>query len=221
MKLALFGANGMAGSRIAAEALMRGHDLTAIVRDRSRFSLSLDCPTSFTGNIVVGNGLDPTSVAALVPGQDAVISAIGPGANKASDPLLAQDIITAAHSLIAGLARTEVRRLIIVGGAGSLEVAPGLRLVDTPDFPEIYRPASLAHCEALDIYKTCDLDWTFISPAAFFEPGERTGQYRIGTDQLLVDTRGKSQISAEDYAIALLDEVERCHFLRRQITFAY
>ncbi|MBD2306031.1 NAD(P)-dependent oxidoreductase [Chroococcidiopsis sp. FACHB-1243] len=220
MKLALFGANGMAGSRIATEALMCGHDLTAIVRDLSRFSPSAR-QTPFTANIVVGNVLDPTNVAELVQGHDAVISTIGPGADKASDPILAQDVIKATHSLIEGLTRATVRRLVVVGGAGSLEVESGLRLVDTPDFPEIYRPASLAHCEALDIYKTCDLDWTFISPAAFFEPGERTGKYRIGTDQLLVDATGKSQISAEDYALALLDEVERSHFLRRRMTVAY
>lgn len=221
MKLALFGANGMAGSRIATEALMRGHDLTAIVRDLSRFSLSFYRPTPFTGNIVVGNVLDPANVAELVRGHDAVISTIGPGADQASDPLLAQDVIGAANSLIEGLTRTEVRRLVVVGGAGSLEVKPGLRFIDTPDFPEIYRPASLAHCAALDIYKTCDLDWTFISPAAFFEPGERTGKYRIGTDQLLTDATGKSQISAEDYAIALMDEVENPQFLHRRMTVAY
>jgi putative NADH-flavin reductase len=221
MKFVLFGANGMAGRQIAKEALIRGHELTAIVRDISRLSLSFDHPTTFTGNIVVGNVLDPTNVAKLVQGHDAVISTVGPGADKASDPLLAQDVIKAAHSLIEGLTRTAVRRLLVVGGAGSLEVEPGLRLVDTPDFPEIYRPASLAHCEALDIYKACNLDWTFISPAAFFEPGERTGNYRLGKDQLLIDGKGESRISAEDYAIALIDEIERPQFIRCHMTVAY
>jgi putative NADH-flavin reductase len=101
---------------------------------------------------------------------------------------LAKDVIKAACSLIKGLTHAGVPRLVVVGGAGSLEIAAGLRLVDTPDFPEIYRPASLAHCETLDIYKSCDLDWTFISPAAFFDLGKRTGKYRIGTDRLLVDS---------------------------------
>ncbi|MGL5940971.1 MAG: NAD(P)-dependent oxidoreductase, partial [Waterburya sp.] len=167
-KLALFGANGMAGSRIATEALIRGHNLTAIVRDLSKLSLSFTSPTTFIGQVVVGNVLDPAYVAKLVQGHDAVISAVGPGADEGNNPVLAKDVIKATHSLIAGLTRAGVRRLIVVGGAGSLEVANGVKFVDTPDFPEIYRPASLAHCEALQIYKTCDLDWTFISPAAFF-----------------------------------------------------
>jgi uncharacterized protein len=217
MKLALFGASGMAGSRITNEALRRGHELTAIVRNLSGFSI----PTTFAGNVVVGNVLDPANVAKLVQGHDAVISTVGPGADEASDPILARDVIKAANSLIEGLTHAGVRLLVVVGGAGSLEVANGVRFIDTPDFPDIYRPASLAHCEALEIYQTCDLDWTFISPAALFEPGERTGKYRIGSDRLLVDERGESRISAEDYAIALLDEVERPQFIRRRMTVAY
>lgn len=217
MKLVLFGANGMAGGRILNEALMRGHELTAIVRNRSTF----ENPTAYACNVVVGNALDPVNVSELVKGHDVVITAVGPGAEKASDPILAQDVIKAARSLIEGLRNAGVRRLVIVGGAGSLEVADGVRLVDTPDFPEIYRPASLAHCEALKIYTSCDLDWTFISPAAIFEPGERTGKYRVGGDRLLVDAEGESRISAEDYAIALLDEVEHPQFIRRRMSVAY
>lgn len=216
MKLALFGANGMAGSRIASEALMRGHDVTAIVRDASRNTMSHERLT-----VVVGNVLDPANVAEIVKGHDAVISAAGPGASTANDPKLAQDVIKAAHSLIEGLSSAGVKRLVVVGGAGSLEVAPGVQLVDTPDLPEKYRPASLAHREALGIYEQADLDWTFISPAAVFEPGERTGKFRLGTDQLLVDEQGDSKISAEDYAIALLDEIERPQFIRRRMTVAY
>lgn len=216
MKLALFGANGMAGSRIASEALRRGHEVTAIVRDPARFSISHEHLT-----IVVGNVLEPANVAEIVKGHDAVISAAGPGAAIANDPTLAQDIVKAAYSLIEGLSRAEVKRLVVVGGAGSLEVAPGVRLVDTPDFPAQYRPASLAHQEALTVYQATNLNWTFISPAAEFEPGERTGIFRLGTNQLLSDTQGKSRISAEDYAIALLEEVEQSQFMRQQMTVAY
>lgn len=216
MKLALFGANGMAGSRIASEALRRGHEVTAIVRDPARFSMFHEHLT-----IVVGNVLEPASVAEIVKGHDAVISAAGPGAAIANDPTLAQDIVKAAYSLIEGLSRAEVKRLVVVGGAGSLEVAPGVRLVDTPDFPAQYRPASLAHQEALTVYQATNLNWTFISPAAEFEPGERTGIFRLGTNQLLSDTQGKSRISAEDYAIALLEEVEQSQFMRQQMTVAY
>lgn len=216
MKLALFGANGMAGSRIVSEALMRGHDVTAIVRDASRFSISGDRLT-----VVVGNVLDAESVAEIVRGNDAVISAAGPGAATANNSILARDIVTAAYSLIDGLSRADVNRLVVVGGAGSLEITPGVQLVDTPDFPEQYRPASLAHREALAVYKTADLDWTFISPAAEFEAGKRTGKFRLGSDMLVVDEQGKSRISAEDFAIALLDEVERPQFIRRRMTVAY
>lgn len=216
MRLALFGANGMAGSRIAQAALQRGHEVTAIVRNSSRFSLQHERLTTRVGQVV-----DPDSVAEIVPGHDAVISAAGPGASTANDPILAQNIVTAAQALIAGMSRAGVRRLVIVGGAGSLEVAPGIQMVDTPDFPDQYRAASLAHRDALNIYKASDLDWTFISPAAEFEPGEQTGKFRLGTDQLLVDEAGRSRISAEDYAIALLDEVERSQFVGRQITVAY
>lgn len=216
MKLVLFGANGMAGSRIAAEALMRGHDVTAVVRERSRNSISDERLT-----VVVGNVLDPANVAEIVKGHDAVITAAGPGGAIANDPTLAQDIIKAAHSLIEGLSSAGVNRLVIVGGAGSLEVAPGVEFVDSPDFPEQYRPAALAHRESLAIYKTADLDWTFISPAAIFEPGERTGKFRLGTNQLLVNEQGESRISAEDYAIALLDEIERPQFIRRRMTVGY
>lgn len=216
MKLALFGANGMAGSRIVCEALMRGHDVTAIVRDASRFSISGD-----RLNVLVGNVLDAANVAEIVTGHDAVISAAGPGAANANDPILARDIVTAAYALIDGLSRAGINRLVVVGGAGSLEVSPGVQLVDTPDFPEQYRVASLAHREALAVYKTADLDWTFISPAAEFEAGERTGKFRLGSDMLVVDEEGRSRISAEDFAIALINEVESPQFIRRQMTVAY
>ncbi|HLO52187.1 MAG TPA: NAD(P)-dependent oxidoreductase [Kamptonema sp.] len=216
MKLALFGANGMAGTQISKEALMRGHDLTAIVRDPARYSISGDSLT-----VVVGNVLDPASVAEIVKGHDAVISAAGPGNAIANNPDLAPSILQAAHGLIEGLTRAGVRRLVVVGGAGSLFVAPGVQLVDTPSFPEQYRPASLAHREALGIYKKADLDWTFISPAGMFMPGERTGKFRLGTDQLITDENGESRISAEDFAIALLDEVEKPQYIRRQMTVAY
>ncbi|WP_341736036.1 NAD(P)-dependent oxidoreductase [Microcoleus sp. CAWBG640] len=216
MKLALFGANGMAGSRIVSEALMRGHDVTAIVRDASRFSISGD-----RLNVVVGNVLDAGSVAEIVTGHDAVISAAGPGVATANDPILARDIVTAAYALIDGLSRAGINRLVVVGGAGSLEITPGVQLVDTPDFPEQYRAASLAHREALGVYKTADLDWTFISPAAEFEAGERTGRFRLGGDMLVVDEQGRSRISAEDFAMALIDEVESPQFIRRRMTVAY
>jgi putative NADH-flavin reductase len=108
----------------------------------------------------------------------------------------------------------------VVGGAGSLEVAPGVQLVDAPDFPAEWRAPALAHRDALAVYRTADIDWTYFSPAAILEPGERTGRYRTGRDQLLTNADGKSRISAEDFAVALLDEVERPRHLRERITVA-
>lgn len=216
MRLVLFGANGSAGSCIAQEALSRGHQVSAVVRDSSRFTMRHEHLT-----VVVGNVCDPVSVAEIVKGHDAVISAAGPGAAIANDPTQAPMVVQAAHALIEGLKQAGVCRLIVVGGAGSLEVAPGVQLVDTPNFPEQYRPASLAHRESLKVFQQSDLDWTFFSPAAEFESGERRGVFQIGGNQLLVDAAGKSRISVQDFAIALLDEIENPHFLRRQMTAAY
>lgn len=216
MRLVLFGANGSAGSCIAQEALSRGHQVSAVVRDSSRFTMRHEHLT-----VVVGNVCDPVSVAEIVKGHDAVISAAGPGAAIANDPTQAPMVVQAAHALIESLKQAGVDRLIVVGGAGSLEVAPGVQLVDTPNFPEQYRPASLAHRESLKVFQQSDLDWTFFSPAAEFESGERRGVFQIGGNQLLVDAAGKSRISVQDFAIALLDEIENPHFLRRQMTAAY
>ncbi len=211
MKLALFGISGRIGRRIAREALSRGHEITAIIRDPARVPFSHERLTAVTGDVC-----DPVSVAAAVTGHDAVISAIGPSAGASP-----QVVVQAAHSLINGLKRAGVRRLIVGGGAGSLEAAPGIQLVDTPDFPQEWRAIALAHRDALAVFRTADLDWTYVSPAAFIQPGERTGKYRIGTDRLLTDKKGESRISMEDFAVAFLDELEQPRFLRRRMTVAY
>ncbi len=211
MNIALFGASGVLGQRILQEALERGHEVTAIVRDPAR--LTVKHPHL---HVIAGNILDPERVAAAVTGHDVVISAFGPGIEG---PV--QTLVDAAHSLIAGLHRAGVKRLLIVGGAGSLEVAPGVQIVDTPQFPAEWKPVALAHRDALQVYRGADLDWTYLSPAAWIAPGERTGHFRIGTNQLLTDERGESRISAEDFAMALLDEVEQPRFVRQRFTVAY
>src|SRR4051812_2749333 len=181
MKITLFGPTGMVGSRIAAELRQRGHDVTGVSRS--------------TGADVT----DPASVAAAASGADAVISAVSA---RGGDYTL----VDVARSLTEGVRRAGVRRLLIVGGAGSLEAAPGVRLVDTPDFHDEWKPEALAPPDALDFYRGVDaLDWTYVSPAAYIHPGERTGHYRLGADQVLVDDDGNSEITAEDYAIAIAD----------------
>lgn len=209
MKIAIFGATGNIGSRVVAEAQHRGHDVTAIARNPARVSPEI---TALQGDI-----LNVESVTRAVKGQDVVVSAVGP--SDSSAPAMLAD---AARSLLAGLKRGDVRRLIVVGGAGSLEVKPGLQLVDTPEFPPEWRPVALAHRDALNVYRWVkDLDWTYISPAAFIGPGQRTGHYRVGFDQLLVDSIGESRISFEDYAVAVLDEIEKPGHIRKRITVAY
>jgi putative NADH-flavin reductase len=212
MKIALYGAGGTIGRRILAEALERGHEVTAIQRDPSRLDVTHPRLAKRAGNV-----LDPVSVAGDVAGHDAVVSAVGPG--RGGDPAL---VVGSARALLDGLRRAGINRLVVVGGAGSLEVAPGVELVDTPQFPAFLRPIGLAHREALQIYRgTTELGWTVLCPPGTIAPGERLGRYRTGMDQLLADEAGQSRISAEDYAIALLDELERPQFVGRRFTVAY
>jgi len=192
------------------EALSRGHTVTAISRDTSRFSLVHSNLT-----IVAGNVLDPANVADVVKDCNAVISSIG---SAGASP---EVIINAARSLIDGLGRAGMRRLVVVGGAGVLEVAPGVQLLDSPNFVEAYRPLALVHLEAYNLYKKSDLDWTFVCPAAEIAPGERTGKFQVGADQLLINKQGESRISVEDYAIAFLNEVEQPNYIHHRMTIAY
>ena len=213
MKIALFGASGIIGQRIAQEALNRGHEVKAIVRDPSRVQFSHPHLTIASGNIQ-----DADSVALEASGYEVVVNATGPRRDGSEG---AQTFFDVAHAVIEGTRRAGVKRLIIVGGAGSLEVAPGKQLVDTPDFPAAWYASASAQRQALEIYRNADLDWTFFSPAALIEPGERTGKFRLGKDQLVVDENGESRISAEDYAVALVDEIEHPQFVRQRFTIAY
>ncbi|MFZ3215370.1 MAG: NAD(P)H-binding protein [Candidatus Acidiferrales bacterium] len=211
-KIVLIGSGGMIGQRILHEALSRGHHITALVRDTSRTGehrANLDYRT--------GDIFKPETVAAAAVDHDVVVSAYGP---PSGDPNL---LIKATHSLIEALTRIEPIRLIAVGGAGSLDVKPGLQLVDAPDFPPAFKAIALAHREALNIYRQAgfaEFDWTIITPAALIEPGQRTGHYRTSTDQLLADAQGKSYISAEDFALAILDEIENPKFIGQRFAVA-
>ena len=126
--------------------------------------------------------------------------------------------VNSTKALIEGVQRAGGKRLIVVGGAGSLEVASGVQLVDTPEFPTQFRPTAWAQREILSIYRASTIDWTFFSPSALLAPGKRTGRYRLGTDQLLNNEQGESFISIADYAVALLDEIEEPHFIRQRFT---
>ena len=215
MKIVVFGASGAIGRSITAELLARGHTVIAATRSGAPIE-------GLVVQVVTGDASDPGSVARLAAGKDAVVAATGPrrGA-EGEDP--EDSLLGAALGLAEGLRRAAVRRLVVVGGAGSLEVAPGQRLLDTPGFPPAWKPTALAHARTLEeVYREIDdLDWTYVSPAGVIGPGERTGEFRIGGDQLLVDDDGHSRISIPDYAIAFADELEDGEAFRRRITVAY
>jgi uncharacterized protein len=214
MKVVVFGASGAIGRAITAELLARGHTVTAATRS----GLPVE---GLVVQAVTGDAADPVSVARLAAGQDAVASATGPRRGAGEDP--EASLVGAARGLAEGLRRAGVRRLVVAGGAGSLRVAAGQRLVDTAGFPAAAKPTALAHARALDeVYRGIeDLDWTYISPAAVTGPGERTGEFRIGGDDLLADESGESRISIPDFAIAFTDELEHGDAFRRRITVSY
>lgn len=204
MKIVVIGSSGMIGRRVTAEARRRGHEVTGVTR-------------SGTSGTRVADASDAAAVAALSAGHDAVVLAVPPPRH---DPDPSRALLAAGHGVLGGLRKAGVRRLVVVGGAGSLEVAPGVRLIDTPQYPAAYRDTGLAQCALLDLLRTqaADLDWTYISPPVVITPGERTGAYRLGSDQLLADPAGNSAISAEDYAVALVDELEQRRAIGRRIT---
>lgn len=210
MNIAVVGAAGMIGKQIADEALRRGHQVTAVVRNPDKLSEYKE-----KMNIVRANAVDPSSIAEAVKGHDAVISAYGPKFGEE------EELLEAARALIEGLRRGGVRRLLIVGGAGSLITDSGDALMDTPEFPEELRTLAKAHADAYGIYQESDLEWSYLSPAAIIEPGRRSGQFRIGLDRLVTDESGSSRISVEDYAVAMLDELDDPQFIGTRFTVAY
>ncbi|MFF4287851.1 NAD(P)-dependent oxidoreductase [Streptomyces sp. NPDC001633] len=213
--IALYGATGTIGSRVLDEALRRGHQVTAVVRDPATLTTSHPALTVTTGDV-----LDPASVAAVAEGKDVVVSAVGGG----DGPGHLATIGPAAESLVAGL-RTlgaAAPRLIAVGGAGSLRTPDGKQVWDAEGLPEFLLQIMHAHGDALDLYRSVsDVRWTNLSPAATIAPGERTGTYRTATDDLITDAGGDSRISAEDYAVALVDEIERPRHIGERFTVGY
>ena len=209
MNVTLFGATGNAGTRILKELLARGHQVTAIVREPAK----LQAQSGLT--VRKGDLSDVAQVADTVRGTEAVVSAYGPGLKSP------RDLVGATERLVEGLKQAGVQRLLMVGGAGSLEVAPGIQLIDSGYLPEEWKPIAVAHRDALEILKASDLDWTSVCPAAYFEPGRRTGVFRLGKDNLVANEKGESRISMEDYAIALVDELEKHAHPRQRFSVGY
>jgi putative NADH-flavin reductase len=202
MKIAVIGATGKAGSRIVKELVSRGHNVTAITRGVT----ALSPEKNVTAAAVDAN--DVKALSDVLAGHDAVISS---AMFMTADPA----------KLIEAVTRSGVKRYFVVGGAGTLEVAPGVRVIDSPDIPAEYLPEMRGGERMLNSLKGTDLDWTFLSPGLEFAPGERTGAFRLGSDQLLMDGQGRSRISMEDYAIAVADEIETPQQVKARYTIGY
>lgn len=214
MKIAIIGATGWIGSTLVAEAQSRGHDVIAIARDSSNIAA--------TGvekrSLDLSAAADSAALASAVAGADLVIASIGGRAAGHHEIVAAS-----AQRLLNELPAAGINRLLWVGGAGSLEVAPGVTLLSLPEFPQAYKDEATAQGEALAVFRNSHnaVNWTFISPAAEIFPGERSGNYRTGGDSLVSDAEGNSRISVQDYAVAMIDEAENNAHPKQRIGVAY
>lgn len=216
MKVTLIGATGMTGSGILEELLQRGHTVRALVRDTAKLEPRENL------ELFLGDAYDSNSVAEAAQGSDAIISAFGPGWTL---PDLYDLFIRGNRAIEQGVQACGVKRLLVIGGAGSLYVAPGVQLVDTPEFlegaPPMVIPGVKGCRDAFTaLQKNTVLDWTYLSPPPNFEVGERTGSYRIGGDEMLMDGDKPGYISVADLAIAVVDEIEQPKHIRKRFTVA-
>jgi putative NADH-flavin reductase len=209
MKVALYGSTGKAGSRILKELVSRGHRVTAIARN----------PAKLEGVAGVTTRKDDLSdvnrTAEAIRGVDAVISAYAPPQDNTDE------IVEVTQRQVEAVRRAGNPRLLVVGGAGGLKVAPGVTLLDSGYLPDAYKPIATSHVRALNVLKTSDIDWTYLAPAAYFEPGERTGKFRLGTDELIANEKQESRVSMEDYAIALVNELEKPEHRKQRFSVGY
>ena len=202
MKVAVLGASGRAGSEITRELAARGHEVLAIARKPETI------PAAQGVTAVAGDASKPAELAGLIRGREAVVSAL--------------HFDVAAETLLSALRQAGVPRLLVTGGAASLEVSPGVRLIDAPDFPQDWKPFAMGGIAFLkDLRAVKDVDWTFFSPATLIFEGPRIGTYRLGGDQLVVDEKGESRISFADYALAMADELEQKRHSFSRFTAAY
>jgi putative NADH-flavin reductase len=209
MKIVLCGATGQAGSRILNELLARGHEVTAVVRDAATLAVREHL------TVVRGDVLDVSGIASACKGTDALVSAYGPG------PEHPERLVPATEKLLEAVKAGGVPRFVFVGGAGALEVAPGVTLLASGHLPAEWVPIAQAHADALELARKSDVNWTSLAPSAYFEPGERTGKFRLAGDSLIMDDKQQSRISFEDFAIALVDELEHPQHERQRFTVGY
>ncbi len=207
------GCNRLCWVGAVEEALDRGHTVTAIVRHPEKLEKRERLVAK------AGDVYDTAVLATLIQGNEALISAFNPGWK---DPNLYEDQVRGTTSIISAVKKAGIKRVLWVGGAGGLEVKPAVRVIDSPDLPDWVRPGSLATIDALEqLRKEPELDWSFLAPSAQLQPGTRTGKFRLGKDQLLVDANGQSRISVQDYAVAMIDELEHPAHIRQRFTVGY
>jgi putative NADH-flavin reductase len=207
MKVVLYGATGKSGSRILTELVSRGHTVVGVARNTTSLPAGIEAVQDDLSNVA--------KIAAVTQGADAVVSAYAPPMDDTDQ------IVDVTERQIAALSYPGSPRLVVVGGAGSLEVAPGVTLLASGHLPQEWVPIATSGSKSLDLLRTSSVDWTYFSPAAFFEPGERTGKFRLGTDTLIADEQHNSRISLEDYAIALVDELEKPAHRKARFTIGY
>lgn len=217
MKLAVIGASGFVGSVVVREALDRGHEVTAIARNPEKITAQGDHLKKVEADV-----FNQDQLVEVLRGHDAIISAYNPGW---SNPNIFEETLAGGKAVQEAVKKSGVKRLLVVGGGGSLYIAPGKQLVDTPEFPEAYKAGASALRDYLNVIREeKDLDWTFLSPAIEMHQGtsgERRGTYRKGGENPVFNEEGRSVISVEDMAMAILDEIEQPQHIRQRFTVGY
>lgn len=216
MKIVVLAATGQIGRTTLSELLSRGHEAVAVARNPDKLPKSIDA---------VGDDLSSVDrIAEILAGADAVVSAFGPSKEDPryfSDVSYTDELIDVTERVIAAVRKAGVPRLIVAGGCGSLDFSPGMTVLESGYWPEKYVPIATSHVKAFAALRASDINWTYFSPPMLIEPGVRTGKFRLGRDDLIKDEQGKSRVSFEDYAVALVDELEKPAHERGRFTIGY
>lgn len=220
IKVVLLAATGKAGSAILKELISRRHEITAVARNLDKL------PTQLPSNVksVSDNLTDSGRIAEIITGADAVVSAFGPSSTDpryTTDENFTDQLVSVTERIITAVRKASVPRLIVVGGAGSLWFSPGVTVLDSGYWPEPYVPIAKSHVKAFAALRASEINWTYFSPPMMIQPGERTGKFRLDKDDIVIDAEGKNHISYEDYAVALVDELEKLQHERARFTIGY